>query len=274
MLKLMKRARSAFQMDTQRQHAEGKRDHYIRIGWEGELVEQMQEHADSLRRAFAKEKRAIHKTASRMYGPVCQMALFIDETHGLGDTTTTVSLCIGEALFSSEVTVATTRQYCGLGDPAQKLEKGKRLPVGMRFNPRLRAFILYRIADPIIKVGGPYRAVYDARKEYTLNTHPPMLEEGCEFCDAAYAGRKKRAQERKEQVGERARERKGGYDCANMGGIHWAKGHRHNDALRVIAKAVLRDLWRVTHGYTPLLERHLPRDAQKTEASVAANLQG
>lgn len=72
------------------------------------------------------------------------------------------------------------------------------------FSPYLRAQAIYRIADPIVKVGGPYREVYDRRKARTKETWPDATD-----------------------------------------------GHRHADALRVTAKAVLRDAWRVMHGKAP-----------------------
>jgi hypothetical protein len=32
----------------------------------------------------------------------------------------------------------------------------------------------------------------------------------------------------------------------------WTNGHRHMDALRIMAKEIVRDAWRVRHGYEPL----------------------
>ena len=60
------------------------------------------------------------------------------------------------------------------------------------------------VAQSCIKTGGPYRAVYDARRAHTATTHP-----------------------------------------------EWTLGHSHNDGLRIVAKAVLKDMWieaRSLHG--------------------------
>lgn len=41
----------------------------------------------------------------------------------------------------------------------------------------------------------------------------------------------------------------------------WTKGHSHADARRVTAKAILRDMWRVSHGQLPLLDAQTLNDA-------------
>lgn len=61
----------------------------------------------------------------------------------------------------------------------------------------------YLIATSIVKqTSSPYRAIYDARRERTAETHPD-----------------------------------------------WMPGHSHNDALRIVSKAILRDLWRAARTY-------------------------
>ena len=61
----------------------------------------------------------------------------------------------------------------------------------------------YLIATSIVKqTNSPYRAIYDARREHTAETHPD-----------------------------------------------WTAGHSHNDALRIVSKAILRDLWRAARTY-------------------------
>ncbi len=121
------------------------------------------------------------------------------------------------------------------------------------WSPRLRSDAIVRLAEPCVKMKGgedkngralpysPYRVVYDRRYLRTQLTHPPMLEEGdgCEFCDACYEARRKRE--------------KPGLDCANMvidgkRGHHWKPAHRHADAMRVTAKAIVLDLWLVENG--------------------------
>jgi len=105
-----------------------------------------------------------------------------------------------------------------------------------------------RLAVPVEKHrASPYRGVYDARKARTLETHPEMMDVGCEFCDAARGRTKERRAER-----NLTRERSAvGFDCAAMGGRHWSPGHRRADALRVTAKAILLDAWRVANDLSP-----------------------
>lgn len=135
---------------------------------------------------------------------------------------------------------------------AVKRERGKKTG----FNLILRAYAIARVATPIVKVGGPYRGVYDLRKAATLESHPPMLDDDgalahpdCEFCDEA-VGRTKALRTGRRTTRARTAP---SFDCANLGGPHWTAGHRHADAQRVIAKAVLRDAWRVVRGMPPLV---------------------
>lgn len=120
------------------------------------------------------------------------------------------------------------------------------------YNHRLKAWCMFRLAEPATKMTGggrtnkktgttyqvarsPYRDVYDERRE----SRPPMLKEGegCEHCDAAYAKRRETS--------------KKGWDCHNMGGPHYKDGHARIDALGITAKAIILDAWRVAHGHEP-----------------------
>lgn len=105
-----------------------------------------------------------------------------------------------------------------------------------RYNAELKAWCLFRVADPCVKLmDSPYRAVYDARR----STRPEMLPAGeCATCDAAYAKRKATG--------------KAGWDCHNMGGPHYKPAHARVDALGVTAKAVMLDAWRIAHGFEPI----------------------
>lgn len=163
------------------------------------------------------------------------------------------------------VTVAKLWKFFGLHPNGAREDQ--------RYDHVLKAWLIYRVAEPCIKVCrkdcpacgaegvkktpdkleyvcsecgavtpvedvrtvylSRYRRDYDVRKDRL----PDMLEEGagCPTCDAAYERRRK-------NEGERTRGRTG-WDCHNMGGPHYKPAHRHADALRVTAKAILRDLW-------------------------------
>ena len=77
-----------------------------------------------------------------------------------------------------------------------------------RFSPKMRSYVIARLVEAIIQVGGPYRVLYDARKLHTMTVHP---EWGTENAKAP-------------------------------------KGHYDKDARRYVAKRILRDLWRAAQG--------------------------
>ena len=150
---------------------------------------------------------------------------------------------------------ASVWKYVGLDVREGRAPKGQR---GERlgFDKFRRAVAIMRVADPIMKTGGPYRAVYDQRKEHTAASHPDMLawngekytselaHPDCPSCQAA-------VRETEKHRAARALERERtsvAFDCSHFGGPHWTAGHRHQDALRVTAKAVLRDAWRISRG--------------------------
>lgn len=146
--------------------------------------------------------------------------------------------------------------HVGPDGHAVRIEKGKKAG----FASFRRGWALYRVGEPMVKSRGAYRHLYDRRKEETLVPHPPMLEngQGCDFCDAAYAKTKeKRAQ--KAQTRERTQV---AVDCANMGGVHWTPGHRANDGLRVMTKAIMLDAHRIVWGLVPLYGQPSPEAIQ------------
>lgn len=199
-----------------------------------------------------------------------RLGAWIDDTHGLGKG---LILLLGICPPITEFdTVSAVWKYCGLSvtpeGKAPRGQKGERLG----FDPVRRAYAIKRVADPVMKVGGPYREVYDDRRAHTLETHPPMLgadgepaHPECAHCRKAL---EKTAEHRKGRDYTRARSAPS-FDCSNVGGVHWTDGHRHADALRVTAKAVLRDAWRVARGQPPRVG-HGNRDDQVETAREEA----
>lgn len=84
---------------------------------------------------------------------------------------------------------------------------------------RVRAYL---IANSIVKAGGPYRDVYDARRAATADR---VHGAPCVICGGS-------AKDADAAIGQ-----------------PWRDGHKHADALRVTAKRVLRDLWRAARDY-------------------------
>ncbi len=175
---------------------------------------------------------------------------WISKTHGLGSG---LWLLLGSMPPIGEFkTPAAVWKYTGLDvrdGKAPKRVEGVRLG----FAPIRRAYAIMRVADPVVKVGGPYRETYDRRRAHTLKTHPRMFTEGeladpeCQICQDAMQKTEELRSER-----EFTRERQApAMDCANLGGVHWSDGHRHADAKRFVAKAILCDAWRVARGQPP-----------------------
>lgn len=227
------------------------------------------EAAADLTSAFVKDLESLRRGLYREVGKIMAASdvfrPWLEHTRGI--SAKGVGLLTGCLPFPQDMeTVSATWKYLGLhvvDGEAPRRKQGE----WSGFSSEYRAYALYRVGDPIIKVGGPYRQVYDDRKAHTLDTHPPMLDEGegCETCDEAYARtRKERAEH------EYSRERQAPrYDCANLGGVHWTKGHRHADALRVTTKEVFVDWWRVAHGQSPRTG-HLRGDTHRTPAEKGA----
>lgn len=189
----------------------------------GVPVEIMEEwYADSLRELDRERQRLLRQVAS------CWRGSPLDEwrrnADGLGPfVLVIISLCPPLPDFPNP---AKFWKYIGLhADRASDRS----------YNARLKAWALFRVAEPCVKLRrSPYRAVYDRRKERL----PLMLPDGeCETCDQAREKRK---------ITQKA-----GWDCHNMGGPHYKAAHRHVDAVGITAKAIFLDAWRVSHGHGP-----------------------
>lgn len=210
----------------------------------------LKDSARSLYLAKERERAKLSRIPRDAGDPIYE---WVKETHGVGDALFFLlgmipPLAPTPPAYPGFPCPAAVHRYVGLHAPngkAVKREAGKFLG----FAIRLRAYATVRLIDPIIKTGGPFREVYDARKLHTLETHPPMVEEGggCDICDEAY-GKTRTKREGSQQTRERTTV---AFDCANLGGIHWTDGHRHRDAIRKTAKMLLADTWAVENGRQP-----------------------
>lgn len=108
--------------------------------------------------------------------------------------------------------VAKLWAYCGHGDPARKRAKGMGQEELFRLgNPRAKKQV-WLIATSLLKADN--RDVYDARRTKTAEK---WHDSRCVRCGPA----------------GRPAER----------GSPWSAGHQHQDALRLLGKAFLRDIW-------------------------------
>lgn len=102
--------------------------------------------------------------------------------------------------------------YCGHGNPERRRTRGMTQEEAFKLgNPRAKKQV-WLIATSLLKAGN--RAAYDARREQTKDR---LHEKSCVRCGPA---------------GKPA-----------LPGSPWSDGHKHADALRVMGKAFLLDLW-------------------------------
>lgn len=194
-----------------------------------------------------------------------ELAAWIERTRGLGPA---ILFVVGMLPPLNEfANPSKVWKYTGLHVSDGRAPR-RQAGVMAGFSARLRSYAIYRVAEPIVKVGGPYRAIYHERKARTMDSHPDMLElsGGCEFCDRA-RDRSRASREAKSLTRER---KTVGFDCAAVGGIHWTAGHRHADALRVLAKTILLDAWRVANGYEARVGGHCLLGTHDSDAPTIA----
>lgn len=149
--------------------------------------------------------------------------------------------CIGDpywnTLHDRPRTVSELWAYCGYdvrGGQGPRRRKGQL--ANWSQDARMRARM---IAESIVKAGGPYREVYDTRKAATEGR---VHATDCPQC-----------------VGSSAP------------GDPWRDGHRHADALRVVAKTVLKDLWiEARRIHEENNENHCRNETQNSHVLVAA----
>lgn len=179
--------------------------------WLEQMIADLEKHEASCKRAV--------REAAEGEPWLEAVAEFVDATHGLGPgVLIVVGLLPPLPLFANP---AKLWAYLGLhvkpdGKAPRKADAYNPEKVNPRtgekgapvFSPQLRSYALTRILDPIVKKGGPYRLVYDARQAHTAVTHP---EWGTENKKAP-------------------------------------RKHYQLDAQRYTAKRVWRDVWRAAHG--------------------------
>lgn len=138
---------------------------------------------------------------------------------GIGDKTMARLLAaIGDPYVNLQTgetrTVSQLWAYCGHGDPSRRKRKGMTQEDALALGSPTAKKRLYLIAEACLKAQGHYADVYYARK-------------------AVNEGRLHAA------------------DCVRCGpsgnpalaGTPWKDSHRHADALRIVGKEILKDLW-------------------------------
>jgi hypothetical protein len=163
------------------------------------------------------EKEATKNLAKRLrrhpLGP------WIKAQKGIGDKQAARLLAvIGDPYINEQTgqprTISQLWSYCGNGDPDRKRAKGMSQAELFALGSPTAKSRVYMIATSCLKAGGMYAGVYRARKELT---------EG--------------------RVHARECKRCGPSGKPAQPGSPWSNAHRHADALRIVGKEILRDLW-------------------------------
>lgn len=172
----------------------------------------------------------------------CVLSERVDATRGLGEA---VYLCLSCLPFPLDAfrSFDGLKRYVGLHPAGAGADR--------RYSAMLKAWLIHRLAEPPVKVGGLYRAVYDRRKAALL---PESAAEDCAICAEA----KELRASGKHPLGKAV-------DCKNLGGVHYKASHAHADALRYTAIAILRDLYNLASGEGANMI--LPQDGQARCAS-------
>ncbi len=145
--------------------------------------------------------------------------------------------------------VSSLWHYCGYAPGFDKHKRGEQ----GSYNPTARK-VLHNIAAPIIKLRGqPYRDIYDARKAATEGR---VHAEPCKNSVKPIAGKPA-----------------GSNGCGTQEhpewgaiGSPWRPEHKNKDAMRVMMKMFLRDLWLAAH------ELPLDHNAPGNQASYVEGL--
>lgn len=118
-----------------------------------------------------------------------------------------------------ERTVSQLWSYCGTGDAARKRAKGMSANDAMALGSPRAKMLVHLIAEGCIKAG--VRKIEGVEGSPSTATRTAISEYGKVYL------------ERRDKTAGRE---------------DWTDGHRHNDALRIVGKRVLRDLWVACHG--------------------------
>jgi hypothetical protein len=148
--------------------------------------------------------------------------------HDCGGTCGTDRHLVAEPPF--ERSLRQWYSYCGYGDPARKRRKGMTAEDAMALgNPRAK-MLLHLLAEAAMKCRPP-----EVSPEAIVRAAPTPLAqpENVSVAKPPPAGRF-----RYRRIYDEGRARYTDHD-------DWTAGHQHNAALRLIAKAILRDLWEI-----------------------------
>lgn len=125
------------------------------------------------------------------------------------------------ALEPYQRTVSQLWAYCGHGDPARKKHKGMTADEAFGLGSPGCKMLVHLLAEACMKQkpGNRYRDIYENRRLLTVER---VHAAPCVRCGPS---------------GKPA-----------VAGSPWSKAHQHADALRVVGKELLRDMWRIRHA--------------------------
>jgi len=248
---LKKFAGDYMRIDKELVATQNRIEKFEQMGWPTELDELSESYIERLDKFKDSKGRKLENIIT---SDDSIFAGWIDNTRGLGGKS--VGLITGLIPYHANMkSVSATWKYLGLivNDGVAPTPSDN---VSLGFDPDLKAKAIHRVGKFAgVMSKGPYRDVYDDRREQTMESHPPMFDEDgnrtdpdCDGCDKAMG---KTEQSREEHDYDRERETVA-YDCGNVTknreGAHWSDGHRHADAMRVVTKDIFRDWYRVANN--------------------------
>lgn len=125
---------------------------------------------------------------------------------------------VGDPYFNDSLNrprlVSELWSYCGHGDPTRRMRKGMTQADLFACGSPIAKSRLWLISTACLKAQGPFADVYYARKTATEGR---LHAADCKRCGPS------------------------GHPA--LTGSPWSDGHRHADALRIVGKTILHDLW-------------------------------
>lgn len=175
---------------------------------------------------YEEAEKVLQKEMKRAFRAVVPEPIqeWVKNTPGLGEPSIARLLgIIGDP--GSREHVRQLYAYCGVGEPSRKRRRGmSRKELAAAGNPDAKS-ALWNISDVIkrsrgkVKEFGPYQKLYEERRAQT--------EERVHNAPCPQCGKKNAPAEV---------------------GVPWRPGHQDADALRIVGKAILRDLWSIARG--------------------------
>jgi hypothetical protein len=133
-------------------------------------------------------------------------------------------------------TISQLWSYCGHGDPARKLRKDMSAEEVLAVGNRRTKAIVWNLAGACVKAGVRKLADVDDSDGYDLKHREAVTHYGQVYLDRRFATLTRIHAEPCVRCGPKGK--------PAAAGTPWSTAHRHADAMRIVGKEILRDLWK------------------------------